>query len=49
MGKALVTFQTKDEGILASQKLYFEDELGLNIEIDFYQHDIKFQKIQEQE
>jgi len=45
LGKALVTFNDKEHALIASQKLYFEDELGANIDIEFFQHDLKMQKI----
>lgn len=45
LGKALVSFASKDDANRASQKLYFADELGANVDIEFYQHDLKFQKI----
>lgn len=36
LGKALISYATKEEANLASQKLYFADELGTNVDIEFY-------------
>ena len=36
MGKALVTYENKEDACVAIQKLYFEDQLGSNVEIEFY-------------
>jgi len=49
LGKAYVTYSTEDEAANALKKLFFEDDLGTNVEIDFYQPDIKLQKILQEE
>jgi len=45
LGTALVTFNDKEQAVIASKKLHFEDELGANLDIDFFQYDLKMQKI----
>lgn len=40
IGKALVGYATKDEAGVALQKLYMEDDLGTNVEIEFYKHNL---------
>ena len=36
LGKAMITYSKKEEAALAMKKLYYEDELGENLEIDFF-------------
>ena len=49
LGKALVTFANKEDALRAERSLYFEDLLGTNINIEFFQHDLKLQSIHKQE
>ena len=34
----MITYSNKDEAAIASQKLYFHDELGQNLTVDFYKN-----------